>query len=129
MAAIDGWAYGLAIAPAQQPGGIDVVVINRDDRVHLLRNVVPDRGHWLRVRVVERSGRDALGARVTIGFAGRRLTRFVRAAYSYCASSDPAVHVGLGQAENVDSIEVTWPDGETRTFGAQAADRTLVLTR
>jgi hypothetical protein len=110
-------------------GGIDVVVVNRDSQVHLLRNVVSDRGHWLRVRVLERSGRDALGARVTIDLAGRRLTRFVRAAYSYCASSDPAVHVGLGQAEGVDSIEVTWPGGDTRTFGAQQADQTLVLTR
>jgi hypothetical protein len=43
-------------------GAVDVVVVNRDAPAYLLLNVVPDRGHWIRFRVLERSGRDALGA-------------------------------------------------------------------
>jgi hypothetical protein len=110
-------------------GGVDVLVVNRDARAHLLRNVVPERGHWLRIEVREPSGRNALGAVVTVDLGERRLTRVVRAAYSYCASSDPAIHVGLGQASRVDAINVTWPDGHTRSFGEFQADQTIRLSR
>jgi hypothetical protein len=79
--------------------------------------------------VVEPCGRDAYGARVVVVAGDRRITRTVRAAYSYGASSDPAVHVGLGEVDRVDSIQVTWPDGHEREFGPQQVDRTLVLAR
>ena len=106
-----------------------MVVVNRDGAAHLLLNLVSDRGHWLRVRVLEDSGRDALGATVTLMTGERTLTRVVRAAYSYCSSSEPVAHFGLGDRDEVESVQVTWPDGESRTFGQQQADRTIVLSR
>jgi len=57
------------------------------------------------------------------------LTRVVRAAYSYCSSNDPAVHIGLGEVSEVDSIVVGWPDGASHTYGPQQVDQTIVLTR
>jgi hypothetical protein len=53
----------------------------------------------------------------------------VRSAYSYCASSDPAVRVGLGEATAVEAVRVVWPDGHAREFGPQQVDRTIVLGR
>jgi enediyne biosynthesis protein E4 len=124
-----GTSRAAAFGDVDADGGIDIVVVNRDGPVYLLRNLVSGRGHWLRVRVLEESGRDALGAVVTVKLGERSLTRVVRAAYSYCSSSDPAVHVGLGDRNEVDSIVVTWPDGESRSFGPQQVDRTIVLSR
>ena len=124
-----GTSRAAAFGDVDGDGGIDIVVVNRDGPAYLLRNVVPDRGHWLRVRVLEDSGRDAVGATVTLKVGERSLTRVVRAAYSYCSSSDPAVHIGLGEVAEVDSVVVDWPDGDSRTFGPQQADRTIVLSR
>ena len=46
-------------------------------------------------------------------------------AYSYCASSDPRVHFGLGSIDRVDRLRVTWPDGRTQRLEDVAADQIL----
>ena len=53
----------------------------------------------------------------------------VRAAYSYLASNDPRVHLGLGAATTVANVTVRWPNGSTESFGDQQADRIVTLQR
>ena len=79
--------------------------------------------------MVERSGRDALGARVSFDLNGRRITRTVRSAYSYAAASDPRVHVGLGEAATLGEVDVTWVDGSRETFAGVAAGAIVELRR
>src|SRR5262249_27872558 len=111
-------------------GGIDVVVINRDSPAYLLMNHVARRGHWISFRVREESGADALGARVRFSVGARTIVRTVRSAYSYCAASDPKVHVGLGPEKRVEAVEVEWVDGAKETFGSGfAADDVHELRR
>jgi hypothetical protein len=110
-------------------GGVDVLVVNRDGPAHLLHNVVRERGHWILFRVLERSGRDALGATLTLRLGERRLRRDVSSAYSYCASNDPRVHVGLGAETTAREVRVRWVDGELESFGDFAADRIVELRR
>jgi hypothetical protein len=110
-------------------GGLDLLIVNRDGAPHLLRNVAARRGHWLLVRAVEEHGRDALGAELIIREGARTVHRDVRAAYSYLASNDPRVHVGLGPVARVDEITVKWPDGALEIFGPFEADRIVLLRR
>jgi hypothetical protein len=79
------------------------------------------------VRVVDRHGRDALGATLTIHAGDRDVRRDVRSGYSYLAASDPRVHIGLGAVTSVDSISVRWPDGTRGRFGPFQADRVVEL--
>jgi hypothetical protein len=116
-----------AFGDVDNDGGVDVLVVNRDAAPHLLRNVVPARGHWIAFRVVDRHGRDAIGAELTIDVAGRRIRRDVRAAYSYLASNDPRVHVGLGAETRVNAVEVRWPDGQHARVGPFDADRIVTI--
>ncbi len=104
-------------------GGVDIVVANRDSSPHVLRNVVPSRGHWAIWSVRNRQGSDALGAVVTVSAAGRTWRRDVRSGYSYLAASDARVHVGVGAAAVIDRLEVRWPGGEIEEFGPFAVDR------
>jgi enediyne biosynthesis protein E4 len=117
-----------AFGDVDDDGGIDILVVNRDGPAHLLRNVA-SRGHWASMRVVDEHGRDALGAELTISFAARRIRTDVRAAYSYMASNDPRVHVGLGEATRIDSVQVKWPDGKTDSFGPFDADRVVTMRK
>ena len=118
-----------AFGDIDNDGGIDVVVVNRDSRPYLLHNVVKSRGHWILLRVVDDHGRDALGAELTMTVGSRTIHRDVRAAYSYLASSDPRVHVGLGSESAARQVIVRWPDGVRESFGDVAADRIAVLRR
>ena len=107
-------------------GDVDIVVVNRDRPATLLRNVAAQ-GHWLMLRVLDRNGRDAVGARVSVEVGGQLQTRSIRPGYSYLSSNDARAHFGLSEAPEVDRVRVTWPSGARSSHGPFAADRVVVL--
>lgn len=110
-------------------GSVDIVIVNRDRPAHVLLNRAAAGKPWIGLRVVEPSGRAALGAVVEVEFGGRTVTRRVRSAFSYCAANDPTIHVGIGEGVAVSEVRVRWPDGTTRSFGALDPGRVHVLGR
>lgn len=118
-----------AFGDLDNDGGLDVVVVNRDAAPFLLHNVVANRGHWLMLRVLDEHHRDALGAQVRMTIGDRSIRRDVQTAYSYLASNDPRVHVGMGQERAARNVTVRWIDGSTETFGDLPADRVTTLRR
>jgi len=109
-------------------GRIDLVVVNRDAPAQLMLNVTPQR-NWVRFRVLERSGRDATGAWLAIERDGELIRRDVQPGYSYLASNDPRVHVGLGDVATVEQVTVHWVDGATERFGPFDSGATHTLAR
>ncbi len=110
-------------------GDIDILVANRDGPARLLRNDARRLGRFLTLRVVDGHGRDAYGARVVLHVGSQVRTFQVDAAYSYCATNDPRVHVGLGPHDRVERVEVRWPDGATSVHGPFAADTFATVQR
>jgi hypothetical protein len=123
-----GSGRGAAFGDYDQDGDVDVAVSDNGGRLALLRNVAA-RGHWIQLRVLGSEGSDALGATLWIddGTVSRR--RSVGAAYSYCSSSDPCLHLGLGARTGPVAVEVRWRDGTEESFGPLAADEKHVLRR
>jgi hypothetical protein len=121
---------GLAIGDVRNDGTLWVLVTGVAGPVQLYRNVAPKQGHWLVVRAYDAAlKRDALGAEVTVRAGGRTFVRTAQSGGSYLCSNDPRAHFGLGPAERVDSIEVSWPDGSKERFEGGAVDRPVLLTR
>ncbi|MHC4946643.1 MAG: CRTAC1 family protein [Planctomycetota bacterium] len=118
-----------AFGDVDDDGDVDVLVVNRDGPAHLLRNVAPRGGAWIGFRVVDEHDRDALGAVVSFRAGPRHVRRDVRAAFSFCASNDPRVHVGLGDATGAEEVEVRWVDGRTEAFGDRDAGAYHTLRR
>ena len=118
-----------AFGDINNDGGIDILVANRDSSVHLLKNVVPNRGQWIMFRAVDEHGRDALGATITMRLGDRTLSRDVQSGYSYLAANDPRVHVGLGDLDQVSDVTVRWIGGERESFGTFKAGRIVQLRR
>jgi hypothetical protein len=46
---------------------------------------------------------------------------------SYQSASDPRLHFGLGDADQVESVEVRWPSGRVDRLGPLAADAGYLL--
>ncbi|HUE86905.1 MAG TPA: CRTAC1 family protein [Vicinamibacterales bacterium] len=122
-------ARAAAFGDIDNDGGVDIVVVNRDHAPYVLHNVVGSRGHWIAFRAVEPNGRDSFGARITMRSGARTITREVRAAYSYLASNDPRVHIGLGEQSRVMEVRVRWPNGDIQEFGEFPANQVITLSR
>ncbi len=107
---------GAGFGDLDNDGDSDILVVNNNGPLRLLRNDIGAARPWLGLRLVSRQGRDALGALVEVKLDdGRSLWRRARSDGSYASANDPRVLVGLGQA-SVDWIQVQWPDGSRERF-------------
>ncbi|WP_148594737.1 CRTAC1 family protein [Aquisphaera giovannonii] len=113
---------GLAVGDLDNDGRVDLVVLSHDAPLAYFHNRTPG-GRWLMLDLRGEGCRDAIGARVVVSAAGRRLTSWKVGGGSYQSSSDPRLHFGLGAADRVDSVEVTWPSGLVDRHGPLAVDR------
>lgn len=119
---------GAAFGDVDNDGDTDVLVTNNNGPARLYVNEVGNRSHWLGLRLVSKTGRDLLGAKVEIVVAKDRvLRRRVRTDGSYLSGNDPRVLVGLGAAERVQAVRVRWPDGTLDEFKDVAVDKYTTL--
>jgi hypothetical protein len=119
---------GVAGGDLDHDGRVDLVVVHRDAPASLLRNVTPDPGHWLGVKLIgSASAPLPVGARVVCRAGERTLTRWQTSGTSYLASSDPRLWFGLGEAEAVEALEVHWPSGAVHQFNDVPTDRIIEI--
>jgi Flp pilus assembly protein TadD len=110
---------GLAIADYDNDGDLDVLFVDSGAGVRLLRNETPQ-GNWLQLRLRARRG-SAEGARV-IAATGDTLHRRSVSGVSYLSQSSRRIHIGLGAAERLDSLEIHWPSGHVEKLPGLAAN-------
>jgi hypothetical protein len=68
--------------------------------------------HWLQVTLVgTSSNRNGLGATVRVRAGGQVYTKYNDGKSGYLSQSALPIYFGLGDAAEIDSIEVEWPSG------------------
>jgi len=122
-------ARGAAFGDLFNDGKIDVVVNPIDGPPVLLRNVNPDRHHWVEMNLVggPKSPRDATCATVYLTANGMRQRQDVLASGSYIGANDRRPHFGLGDATDAGSAEIHWPSGAKETVKLPAVDRIYTI--
>jgi hypothetical protein len=127
---------GMAVGDLFNDGKIDAVINVIDGHPVLLRNVNPDKNHWLELKFVGScpthkapcSPNDAVGTTVYVTANGMKQRGDVISGGSYLSTNDPRPHFGLGQATTVDAIEVHWPSGKIENFTVPGVDRIVTIT-
>ncbi len=126
------WGMGLvsragAYGDYDHDGDLDIFVSQNDGPMHLWRNDSKT-GHFLRVRLEGTTGnREALGARIRTLAGGRRRERRIRTGSSYLSQFEKVASFGLGAAQVVDSLIVSWPGGRVDRFGQIQADKEVFI--
>jgi hypothetical protein len=121
---------GMAVGDLFNDGKLDAVINVMDGHPVLLRNVSPDKNHWLELKLVggAKSPRDAVGATVYVSANGMKQRGDVLSGGSYGSTSDPRPHFGLGASTKVDDIEVHWPSGKVEHFTVPGVDQIVTIT-
>ena len=100
-------------------GDLDIVTNEFNGPPLVLVSNLSDRKEirYLEVRLVGTvSNRDALGATVRVQAGDQVYTRYNDGKSGYLSQSSKPLYFGLGEADAVSRVEVTWPSGRTQTI-------------
>jgi hypothetical protein len=107
---------GIAVGDLDNDGVLEIVVVNLGESPSLLKNEAKPKRQSLLVQALAPSGRDAVGARVTVRAGALVQFDEVRSGGYHISQGDFRLHFGLA-GETKAGITVRWPSGETEDFG------------
>ena len=116
---------GIALGDLDNDGSLEILVVNLFEPPSLLKNFAP-RGTSLLVRAITSSGRDAIGARITVESGDRKQTDEIRSGGYHISQGDFRVHFGLGRATKA-NVTVRWPDGASETVRGVDANQWITI--
>jgi hypothetical protein len=116
---------GIAIGDLDNDGEMEIVVVNLFEPPSLLKNFGP-KGNSVLIRALTATGRDAVGARVSVTTGAHKQIDEVRSGGYHISQGDFRVHFGLGKAAKAD-VTVRWIDGQTVTFPGVAAGQRIAI--
>ena len=109
-------------------GKQDFLITHLDAPSALMMNQTETPNHWLAIQLVGTSSeRNAIGAQVDVHVGDQVLSNWIVGGDGYLSRNQPTVNFGLGTADKVNKIVVTWPSGVQQTFADPKVDAYLLL--
>ncbi|MFT5105850.1 MAG: hypothetical protein ACI9UA_001472 [Pseudoalteromonas tetraodonis] len=124
----DGISYAAAYFDLEGDGDLDLAVANLDEPPTIHRN---DGATGSRVVLrLEGAGknRSGIGASIRIQTSAGQQIRQFNPMRGFSSCDQPLVHFGLGDATQIDELEVTWPGGKVSAFKNLAVDRLYTIS-
>jgi hypothetical protein len=121
---------GAVYADLDNDGDLDLVVNNINQPAFIYRNESQkEKGnHFLQVHLTGDGGNSAgIGAKLTIFYGGQMQMLEQNPARGYLSSVSTILHFGLGEAEKIDSLQVSWLSGKVQKLNNIKANQTLNL--
>ena len=119
---------GAMFGDVDNDGDTDLIVANNSGPARLYLNRIGNRNHWLGLEL-RAATRTSVAARVAVSVAGQTLWRRSRVDGSYASASDARVLFGLGRAEAIELLLVSWPDGTIEAWDQLDIDRYTTIER
>ena len=121
---------GSAFGDLDNDGDIDIVVSNLNDHPVILWNVTEHTNNWFILKLIGTSdNQSAIGTRVKIKIDQQIQIREVKSGSGYLSQSDLRLHFGLGQAKQIDQLEIHWPNGTTQQLNRVPGNQILTVTQ
>ncbi|MEM9672347.1 MAG: VCBS repeat-containing protein, partial [Bacteroidota bacterium] len=121
---------GSAYGDLDNDGDLDLIVNNVNMPAFVYRNNTSDLlgNHYLKVELVgEGENQYAFGAQVRVKVGEQLFYQEQMPVRGFQSTVDHRLHFGLGSLVEIDTLEVTWPNGKVTTLKDIEVDRTLTL--
>lgn len=113
---------GAAFADLNGDGRVDVVVSALGELAEFWENTTGGVGNWIEFRLSGvRSNRDGIGARIHLGNQWNEMTSSV----GYASASLVPVHFGVGNAKQIEGVEIRWPSGTVQKLGRFSVNQVM----
>ena len=129
---VPSFSNGMAWTDLDDDGDLDMVVNNINQPAFVWENRTrqtnPEQSQFLRIRLRgDTANIHGIGTVVKRWVAGQPQVTELNPYRGYLSSMDPVLHFGLGSSKQVDSLQITWPDGTLETLRDIPAGQTLML--
>ena len=120
---------GVAMGDLFNNGKLDLVIENLEGAPMILALQGGPANHWISLQLEgTKSNRLALNARVIATAGDLVQTKEVLSGGSYLSQNDLRIHLGLGNHDRADKVEILWPDGTKQVFNNVRADHFYQVT-
>ena len=111
---LEGFSTGSAYADLDRDGDLDLVLNNVDDLASIYENVSRQRDETSFIQIRLEGSQDnvyGIGADVKITTGNSHQYQYVQSSRGFQSAVEPLIHIGLGEIDTLDEIEVRWPNG------------------
>ncbi len=127
LGSVNNLSFAAAPTDINRDGTLDFIS-HRVSANAQVRMGVPAPGHFLRILPQGTlSNRDGVGTKVRVYVNGEVIYRMSTAGENYLGQNSRWLHFGLGDATQVDSIQIVWPLGLEEWYYAVPANQFLTL--
>ena len=121
---------GASYADIDNDGDLDVMINQPGREVKLYRNDQQTGHHWLRLKLNGTTdNRNAIGAIIELTANNVTQRRLITSGRSFLSQVELPVTFGLGDADKVDSLIITWPGGQKQSVIIDQVDRQISITQ
>ncbi|MFK8111764.1 MAG: FG-GAP-like repeat-containing protein [Rubripirellula sp.] len=120
-------ARTLVMIDFNRDGKLDLVANHLDQPMAVLQNESAAQ-NWLQFSLIGvQSERDAIGAEVQVVSGSQKWTAWQIGGDGYMCSNEPIIHIGLGESQSIDEINVHWPSGKSQVFNDVSINQRYLL--
>jgi enediyne biosynthesis protein E4 len=124
---------GIVCNDLDRDGDVDVLIVNNTGPISLYRNHQQDNGnhrHFINLRLQGKgANRAALGAQLDIYAGDLHLYREMRFENNYTSHNPAELHIGLGNNDIIEQLDIRWPDGQLQHLVNIPADQFMVVSQ
>ena len=127
-----GFSNGGAYADLNNDGRLDLIVNNIDEPAYIYKNNIgtSDNTHYLKVQLSQKEENTyAIGSKVRIVADKISQWQHLTLSRGFQSCVAPSLHFGVNQATVIDSLIVTWPDGNNDIFTNIKVDQSLAIKK
>jgi len=124
------FSNGSAYADLDNDGDLDLVINNIDDPAGVFRNniEIDSANTYLKFRFQGSAPNlEGIGSQVEIYYGEELQKQYFTPYRGYLSTVESALHFGLGKTTKLDSIRVTWPNGNQQLLKDIATNQEIVL--